>query len=127
LQPRNRSGSREQLVPNCSVKVFAHGFMVGQVGNHFVVAAEVECENFDVKGYMNIWHGYGDGEGPGTLYCALEYRPHFRFNCLCGGCRTRWFEQGWVCPLLESARSFARTEGIEDASSTKKKTRIRKY
>ena len=106
LQPRvrNRSRSRSRkkmMVVNCSVRVVARKFVVGQVGNHFFVAAEVECENFGDKGYMNIWHGYGDGEGPGTLYCALEYQPQFRFNCLCGVCRAGWFEHGWVCPLLE--------------------------
>ncbi len=76
--------SKKQMIPNCSIKISARGFVVGQVGNHFFVAAEVECENFSIKGYMNIWHGWGDGRGTGTLYCALQYRPQFRFNCLCG-------------------------------------------
>jgi hypothetical protein len=121
LQPRVTHSPRNRMVPkmvpNCSVRVVARGFMVGQVGDHFFVAAEVECENFGVKGYMNIWHGYGDGEGLGTLYCALEYQPQFRFNCLCGGCRAGWFEQGWVCPLLEFAsQGWVVDVGSDDSS-----------
>jgi hypothetical protein len=86
---------RKLIVENCSVKLKARGFVVGQVPpNHFFVVAEVEDENFGIKGYMNIWHGWGDGGGPGTLYCALEYQPQFRFNCLCGVCRAGWFEHG---------------------------------
>jgi hypothetical protein len=116
--PRIRSRSRKKMVvPNCSVKMVARGFMVGQVGDHFFLVAEVECENFGVRGYMNIWHGYGDGEGLGTLYCALEYQPQFRFNCLCGGCRAGWFEQGWVCPLLEFAsQGWVVDVGSDDSS-----------
>ena len=108
--------SKKQMIPNCSIKIAARGFVVGQVGDHFFVAAEVECENFGVQGYMNIWHGCGDGEGPGTLYCALEYQPQFRFNCLCGGCRAGWFEQGWVCPLLEMAdQGWVEDVGSDDS------------
>jgi hypothetical protein len=107
---------RKMIVSNCSVKVVARGFVVGQVGNHFFVAAEVECENFGVKGYMNIWHGWGDGGGPGTLYCALEYQPQFRFNCLCGVCQAGWFEHGWVCPLLEGWQDGSSTDGSSTSS-----------
>jgi hypothetical protein len=114
--PSSNAIIKKQMVPNCSVKIAARGFVVGQVGDHFFVAAEVECENFGVKGYMNIWHGCGDGEGPGTLYCALEYQPQFRFNCLCGGCRAGWFEQGWVCPLLEMAdQGWVEDVGSDDS------------
>ena len=103
---------RKMIVENCSVKLKARGFVVGQCPpNHFFVVAEVECENFSIKGYMNIWHGWGDGGGTGTLYCALQYRPQFRFNCLCGVCRAGWFEHGWVCPLLEGWQDGSSTDG----------------
>ena len=92
--------SARTLVRNCAIEVTGRRFELGRIGNMMFLSAEVDLPEFDTRGWINLWQGTSVDD-PGTLYCALKYRPEYGQSCLCGACHASWSTHGWVCSLLD--------------------------